>query len=491
MMKHSRFIFWGILLLGFVLRLINIEGHSIQYDDAFSILLSQRSLPEIVSGTAADTMPPLYYFLLHFWMQISQDLWWLRLLSVILSLAIVVVTYHLVKELEGRPAGWWAALFIAISPIHNFHARDLRMYALLALAQISYLYYFCRIWRRKDQRNHWGNWSGVLICGILAMYSHNLAIFGLVVLDIFLLLQREWRLLLKLLITQFLIGLFTLPWLVVIPEQIEKIQRAFWTARPGLVEIFQSIIMVTTDLPLPGLWLVIGAVLSLQILILIILEIWQYLKSTRNSCYLIAIAVLPPMLLFIASYLMRPVFVPRGFLVASIGYLGIGGVLAAHRWNKGAGKLIAAGFIICASIGLPYQAWFNEFPYSQFRETTSYLASVYQPGDRIIHDNKLSYFPSRYYAPNLDQLFLADEPGGHNDTLAIATQQAMEISPQKDLETAVDNVDRVYFVVFTKTIEEYTLDAKQDHPNLIWLQERYGQANKMVFKDLEVYRFER
>lgn len=60
------------LALGAVLRLIGSGSRSLQYDDTFSIFLSARSLPEILSGTAADTMPPLYYFLLHFWLGISQ-----------------------------------------------------------------------------------------------------------------------------------------------------------------------------------------------------------------------------------------------------------------------------------------------------------------------------------------------------------------------------------------------------------------------------------
>ncbi len=80
-----------ILLLGLILRLIGLESRSLQYDDTFSIFLSARSLPEILSGTAADTMPPLYYFLLHFWMLLGQSAWFIRLLSVILSLVALFV----------------------------------------------------------------------------------------------------------------------------------------------------------------------------------------------------------------------------------------------------------------------------------------------------------------------------------------------------------------------------------------------------------------
>src|SRR5664279_3541691 len=98
-----------ILMLAVVIRCLGLVTRGIQYDDAFSIFLAQRSLPEIVSGTAADTMPPLYYFLLHFWLQISQSVLWLRLLSILFSLGIIIFLYLLIKELFGRGAGLCAA----------------------------------------------------------------------------------------------------------------------------------------------------------------------------------------------------------------------------------------------------------------------------------------------------------------------------------------------------------------------------------------------
>ncbi len=88
-----------VLALALILRLIVIGTRSIQYDDAFSIFLSERSLAEIVRGTAADTMPPLYYFLLHFWLQVGRSLTWLRLLSVLLSLGSVTMLFLLVRRL--------------------------------------------------------------------------------------------------------------------------------------------------------------------------------------------------------------------------------------------------------------------------------------------------------------------------------------------------------------------------------------------------------
>ncbi len=142
-----------ILLLGLILRVIGLESRSLQYDDTFSIFLSARSLPEILRGTAADTMPPLYYFLLHFWMLLGQSAWFIRLLSVILSLTAVFLLYRLVACWFGRAAAGWAAFLAAISPLLIYHGQDVRMYALLVVCQLGYLWFFTRICQGEANRD--------------------------------------------------------------------------------------------------------------------------------------------------------------------------------------------------------------------------------------------------------------------------------------------------------------------------------------------------
>jgi len=70
MKKRHLLIFAAILTLAVILRSIAITTREIQYDDTFTIFLSQQPLNDIISGTAADTMPPLFYFMLHYWMEI-------------------------------------------------------------------------------------------------------------------------------------------------------------------------------------------------------------------------------------------------------------------------------------------------------------------------------------------------------------------------------------------------------------------------------------
>ncbi|NMB87680.1 MAG: hypothetical protein GYA17_04940 [Chloroflexi bacterium] len=479
-----------IFIAALALRCIFLPGRSIQYDDAFSFFLAQQSLADIIQGTAADTMPPFYYFLLHFWSLLGRQLWWLRTLSVLFSLGGLLLLYAWVKDLAGRPAAGWAAFLAAISPLQIYHAQDLRMYTMLVFFQLGYAWCFTRIWLGgQEKRPVKGYWLGLVAFGAGAMYSHNLAVFVLAIPDLVLLFRRDWRLLGRLLLAQIAIGVLFLPWLVLLPGQIDKIQAAFWTPRPGLVELVQAVILFTTNLPVAQAWLPVAAVVSIEILAILALEVGRGVRRQKRLAYLAAWGLLPPALLFSVSYLMRPVFVPRGFLLAQMAYLGLAGWIIAERWKAVIGPLLAASFVAAAAIGLPYQLAFQEFPRSPFEAGGHFLQANLGSGDCVVHDNKLSYFPMHYYVPDLAMRFLADEPGSQNDTLAPATQDALRTWPEEGIQAAVNGCADVYFVTFTRTTAEYQALGSAGHPVIAWLAKHAQPLGMEKWNDLEIYRF--
>lgn len=498
-MRHKKWLFPGVLILAGVLRIIALGSRGIWYDDAFSIFLSRQPLNLIVSGTAADTMPPLYYFLLHAWMTLGQDVAYLRLLNVLLSLGIVALAYALMRRLFGEKEAVLTALFLAVSPMQIYHAQELRMYALMTLAILGYGWFFVKILSgggiasaRKDEKQFalpalrllrpkepwprtalrtrkgndmaadlqadskvyqgerrkegtWGNWAGLVICGALAMYSQNLSAFSLIAPDVYLLARRKWKLLGRLVVAQLAIGLIFSPWLVTLPEQIAKIQKAFWTPRPGIVEIIQAILTFHTNLPLSEPLMYAAILVSLWVVFITAWEYWKNRWWDTSTQVLVAFLVVPPALMFVASYLMRPVFVPRAFLISAIAYLGLFARVAAHARVKVVGYF-AAGMVVALGLAsLPYQYTFQEFPRSDYRGAMAFLEANLQPGDVVVHDNKLSYFPAHYYAPDLQQVFLPDEPGSFNDTLAPESEAAMGLYPAKDLASAVGGGDAGLF----------------------------------------------
>ena len=494
----------GILLLGLLLRVIGLSVRALQYDDVFSIFLAKQGLSAILAGTAADTMPPLYFYFLHFWMIVSQEVWFIRLLSVLLSLGVVTWLYALVNHLAGRSAANWAALLAAVSPLQIYHAQDVRMYALLVLAQTGYLYFFARLFippavfplEGAKPTHRKAVWVGLILCGTAAMYSHNVAVFGLASANVYLLLRRDWKGEMRLLCAQSLIGLFALPWLLLLPGQIAKVQHAWSLPRPGLIEILQAILMFTASLPLPFILLAVAAVLSLQLWLMTLLEAWKARRiqspGLPNSLLLlVCILFVPPVLLFGASYLVKPMFIPRAFLIASLAYDGLAGLVIALAWSRGVGKVIAATFLLAAAISLPSFYTFDSFPRSPYQQAASSLLTQVQPGSLIVHENKLSYFPMHFYQPDLPQVFVDDITGSENDTFEVGSQEAMKIYPQADLPTAVGNSQDVYYILFTETYDEYRALGLAEHPDQVWLGQHFRQVGKQVFNDLEIDHYQR
>lgn len=479
----------AVLGLGLLLRLIALRTRGIWYDDAFSIFLARQDVSRIVTGTAADTMPPLYYFLLHLWMRLGLDLVTLRLINVLVSLAIVALVYWLVASIFGCRAAVWAALLTAVSPFQVYHAQELRMYGLLCVNLLLYLCFFTRIYLDLDDRT-WPSWVGLVAGGALAMYSHNLAVFTLLGAGLLLLLRRRWRLLSRLLLAQAAIVVLTSPWLVMVPGQVAKIQRAFWTPRPGLLELVQALVTFHTNLPVPRWLLPIALAAAVLFLILVTYELVRRCWREPGVQLLATFALLPPLLIFAASYAMRPLFVPRVLILSSVAYYVLGGrAIATQRWRWMRGVLLLT-FVAPALLALPTYYTFDEFPRSPYESATAFLRTRVRPGDAVLHDNKLSYFPMHYYGSDLPQVFLPDEPGSHNDTLAPATQDAMGIWPVEDLQTATDGASRLWFVFFTRAMDECAAMGLPNHPVLAALEQEWQQVEHVVFEDLEVILFD-
>jgi mannosyltransferase len=491
-MKRKYLVLLLISLIGLVLRVIALNTRGIFYDDAFSFFLSRQPLGAIISGTAADTMPPLYYFLLHFWITFGHQLWVLRLLSVLLSLLTIIMAYFAINELFGCEPALLTSFLLAISPFQIYHAQELRMYSLLLLMLIIYNWMFFKVMNSQAGTKEYFISSMVMVlAGCGALYSHNLAIFSMMAPLIYLLIKRKWRLFAWVLPCHIVMMVLFIPWLLYVPEQIEKIQRAFWTPRPGIVEILQALIQTHAGLPIPDNWLPLLLGSSLLILAIVCMNIWFQRKKYRSLLLILLIIGFPPVLLFVLSYLMRPVFVPRGMILSMLGYYGLVGLVNSWQKIKILKVLLPCLFVINTAIVLPYQYQYNTFPRSPYKEAMDGIRLQLAPGDVVLHDNKLSYFPSHYFAEDLDQVFLADEPGSSNDTLAPASMQAMGIFPIVSLEEAVKGHARVFFVVYEKTIQEYLDMGYAMHPVMRALEEQYQVSSQTNYTDLLIIIYER
>ena len=113
-------------------------------DEALTMNIARRPLGDIGTLLVRDGHPPLFYWLLHGWMDLfgTSDTA-VRSLSGVMSVATLPLAWWAGKRAGGRAAGAWALLIVALSPFAVHYATEARMYSLvmcLVLAGVLAVY---------------------------------------------------------------------------------------------------------------------------------------------------------------------------------------------------------------------------------------------------------------------------------------------------------------------------------------------------------------
>jgi len=120
----------AIVLIGSFLRTYLLGALSIWYDEMFSIVVAQNSLPGTVTAAATlDVHPPLYYVLLHYWiLAFGESDVAVRLLSAIFGIFAIPMVYLVVLTLL-RKLKWAANQSGAMPPTVSGLFYTLQVYA--------------------------------------------------------------------------------------------------------------------------------------------------------------------------------------------------------------------------------------------------------------------------------------------------------------------------------------------------------------------------
>ena len=155
----------------FTLTPLKFYVQSFWRDEAFSYLLAKQSIFQILSLTAKDFNPPLYYLLLHVWMNVfgSSEIA-IRTLSFFFFLGLLyIVGVFLMEVLElslGETLPY--LLLFVLNPLLHYYAFETRMYSLFAfLITLSFYYLAKRSYR------------AYALTVIFSLFTHYFAVFPL------------------------------------------------------------------------------------------------------------------------------------------------------------------------------------------------------------------------------------------------------------------------------------------------------------------------
>ena len=176
-LRLNRWVIGGLLL---VLTLISLALRTRQLnfyywiDEAISVGISSHPLENLPHLLRKDGSPPLYYLLLHVWMQIfGRGPVATHWLSLIPALITVPVAYWGAASLFGRRVGAYAAALTAGVPFLTSYAQETRMYSLLLLLSLLVAVTFVHAFLYR-RRRYLPAFSLSLAA---ALYTHNWGLF--------------------------------------------------------------------------------------------------------------------------------------------------------------------------------------------------------------------------------------------------------------------------------------------------------------------------
>ncbi|MBI3361921.1 MAG: glycosyltransferase family 39 protein [Chloroflexi bacterium] len=489
-----------ILLLAFFLRLFLIHSRPLWYDEAFSVLFAERGLRAMLYGTlttvggaAAEEHPLVYYTALDGWMRLAgQSPLSVRLLSTFAGVLTIVLLFDVGRQMFGARSGLVAAGLAAVSPFHVYYSEEARMYAVMALGAVLTVWFLIRATRHAPRITY--PWLGLTLAAATTMYIQSLAGFFLLALGLSTLPRP--RIFRRVALAGGVALALYLPWLLQLPGQFAKLRHGYWIARPTFTSLVQTLLIFHTGeelLAAANSWLILALAAGVLSLALLLLQLWRGWREqkpgVRWAAFSLALATGPPLLMFLAS-LYQPVYIQRALLPSALMYyLAVSWAVTRGGMPRPIAAVLLATLGAASLAGLVTHYTFDQFPRPSFPAAIAFLDKHSSPADAIVHSNKLTFLPMRYYDRDLPQSFVADAAGSGSDTLAFATQQVMGVHAQPDIESAVGDARHVWFVIFDRAIDEYRVQGEPTHPHLAWLQSHYRAAAVTHFGDLAVYEF--
>ena len=419
-----------LCLLAFGLRLPQLGWQPLWWDEGYSLYAAAMPIGSMITETAEDIHPPLYYALLHLWQSVlGGSPVAARLLSASVGVLTVLLIFQVGKRWGGVRLGFLAGLLVAVNPFQVYYSQEVRMYALVALLGLLSAHLML-LWLESQSLSGQASKSrrlilAYLVVTLVALYTHYYAVFIPLAETLFVLLfYRRHRLVRLWLAYQGLLAVLYLPWIIFTALNLTSYVS-------GKVAIEQYRVLGPLDFlwrhvttfalgHLPDEWsgLYWAGLLSLILALLGAVLSRRTPDQKRQAGFWAIFAVLPVLGAF-AINLVYP-FSPRGFerliLFAAPAYcllVARGSVCLWQRQRLLTALMLAA---VLAASGLSLYTFYTTPRYTadDYRPLIDQVRRGAWPGDAVLclYPWQMGYFESYYGpdAPDLEPAFRQDWP---------------------------------------------------------------------------------
>jgi hypothetical protein len=389
----------GIVAGGAFLRLVDINDQGLWGDEALTIPLAHWPAWEMLM-LPTDPTPPLYYLLHKILLTADASAGMVRSIAFVCGLASIGLMYLLGRLALGARAGLLAAAMLAAWPQHIDYSQEARAYALLfllTLASATSLLWWWRLSSSPEPGSDRRRMLALLLFSLttaLSFYAHLVSVFWiLLALDIFRTLSqtsvpprpRETALALG------LMAALAVPGLIRFYRQFTSPTNFNWLQQASPADFASSTLQMLLPLRSPAgtlfqeswaVWPAVIALAALGLWLLLKVRAGAFARRDRAVVYVTLAFLALPLLVWLAGYVIRPIFMERTILFAIPG--AILALLAALRAVRNPALHTTAG--ICAVLALlgSTLAQGTMRPKEDWRGVYAFLKRQVRPGDTIL-----------------------------------------------------------------------------------------------------------
>ena len=426
-------------LVAFFLRLYLLDAQPIWWDEAISIHLSTSSLAQIISDRAAHVHPPLYFVLLKAWAALAgTTAFSVRFFSAWFNTLLIPAAYAFGRRWMGRREALLGALATAISSLNIIYSQEARAYAMLPLVYLALMAVERRIARSEGAVTSL-TWLMLSLIEVVGIYLHYTFFFAVAYINLLIVIRiwREQTERVRWLVSQVVVLLLYLPWLIAIflnwgavlddlgagdpfiePAPLSYFLRLLWTFQlSGL-----------TGAPGYAPLLVASLIVAALLATVLVVEGMDR-KPASIAWYLMACWIIP---LAGASLLWqaKPLSHPRYVAIFSVGLLLSIAHLVARLPNEGKiqswlATLLGAAFVVTNIVSLGAYFYDPHFSKDDTRSVAASIADRAASSDLILVPSEDWSIPYYYQGQGTLEMLRAEDSATAWQRLNEVTDEGM------------------------------------------------------------------
>lgn len=419
-----------IIIINVFLKAYNLHGASLWFDEVSQINMSLSSFKDIISNSFDTPNGLLYTVILSFWMKlfgIGEVA--TRSLSVIFSVVTVPFIFFFARKHFNAFTAIFASLMFTVSHLHLYYSHEVRSYTLVSLLVVISFYVFLDIIHEPKRHKT----IILVIINTLLLYTHLTSILIFAAQGLYIIIypkhpKKIWPIGLSFIIPVLFLSVwfFNNTWF--------GGDETTWGSVPSIRNFFNMFISFANK----GNSIILG--------VLLVLYFW-YLRKNREipvkvenfqkkTLFLLFWAVVPVIIMYLASICYNPRFTARYMLYASIGlYLLLPFIASDNRFPNKIKVFVLGVFVIISGLTLNLNPDKNE----DWKGAINYYQDIKTPNSATIVSAWYQWVTFSYYN-NPGYFKEYDDPPALMETLS---------------------TENIYFTNGTGILKQISLDDKE------------------------------